>query len=212
MLLGVDVNKQTGSEFFLCLSISARNHILHPKMKKKVVVDLKQKQEERWNLLSSIAPRKWRGYGSELEVDQEKAVESRSPVNWFHFCTQTKHKIHNFRFLTLIIVYFQLKITISAYRTEFGEPYSFANSNPDDPNTFADFESQDPATFPSVIASETTRAIQVMPATVTSSTQTGLVFKRNKMVQHSVQSISDENSENIMKSRAMALFFREVKL
>jgi hypothetical protein len=84
MLLGVDVIRQTGHDFFLCLTTDARNRVLNPPRKKKVFFDQKKKEEERWNEMSSIAPRKWRGFGSEVEVDEEKEKESRPLVKNAH--------------------------------------------------------------------------------------------------------------------------------
>ena len=72
MLLGVDSNRQCGHDFFLCLTTSARNRVLNPPKKKKSFVDIKKKEEDKWTELSSRAARKWRGFGSEVEVDMEK--------------------------------------------------------------------------------------------------------------------------------------------
>ncbi len=52
--------------------------------------------------------------------------------------------------------------------------------------------------------------IQVKEPYVDAFTQTPISFKRNKMIQSSMESISDENVEIIMKSRSMANFFKNV--
>jgi len=80
LLLGVDVTKQSGHDYYLCLSVEARNRVLNPPRRRKVFVDLRKKEEEAWNEMSSIAPRKWKGFGSEKEVEDEMEKESRPPV------------------------------------------------------------------------------------------------------------------------------------
>ena len=45
MLLGIDFLKQTGHQFYICVTPEARNFILNPPKKRKVVVDLKKKEE-----------------------------------------------------------------------------------------------------------------------------------------------------------------------
>ena len=104
MLLGIDFLKQTGHQFYLCVTPEARNFILNPPKKRKVVVDLKKKEEvsfkllstsykasftnfspyfqEAWDKLASIVPRKWRTLGSEMEVDAENIQNSRPLVSY----------------------------------------------------------------------------------------------------------------------------------
>ena len=109
MLLGVDVNKQTGHPYYLCTTIEARNLVINPPKKKRVVIDLKKKEEVRncfintdetpfeiiesrkygiilyvlqevWAKMASIVPRKWRTLGSELEVEALQVKDSRPLV------------------------------------------------------------------------------------------------------------------------------------
>lgn len=83
MLLGSDIRKDTGHDYFFCLSIEARNNVLNPAKRKKTTLDLKKQQEQIWNEMASRAPRKWRGYGSELEVDEESVKDTRPLVRIF---------------------------------------------------------------------------------------------------------------------------------
>lgn len=83
MLLGSDIRKETGHDYFFCLTIAARNNVLNPAKRKKATLDLKKQQEQIWNELASRAPRKWRGYGSELEVDEEIVKDTRPLVSIF---------------------------------------------------------------------------------------------------------------------------------
>lgn len=138
--------------------------------------------EDHGDEMATIIPRKWRGFGSELEVNQEKVTPTRPPI------TLTVHRL----------------------RKHFGDECNFQNSDPTNIHMFASFESQDPSVRPFIHRKEIDRGIQVRGPSVDCSTQTGLSFKRNKMVQSSIQTLSDENVEILMNSKSMAYFFKAV--
>lgn len=185
MLFGSDPKNQTGHKYFLCLTIEARNNVLNPKRRKRLVMDLKAQQEQVWNEMASIAPRKWRGYGSEVEVDEENVLDSR-PL---------------------------LSVQVYRYREYFGSKCKFEDAQKTETNAgqfSASFKAEPTDLYPCVHTVEVDRAIQVNTQRTEVATQTGFSFKRNKMVQYGYQSITDKNVENIMGSRNMAKFFRRV--
>lgn len=81
MLLGSDPRQDTGHDYFFCLTIEARNNVLNPAKRKRVAIDMKKKQEQIWNEMASKTPHKWKGFGSEIEVDEELVVDSRPLVS-----------------------------------------------------------------------------------------------------------------------------------
>lgn len=99
-------------------------------------------------------------------------------------------------------------------RTFFGdgEDVKFQNTDIEDPNMTASFDPIDSSANPYIHMLEIDRGIQVKEVTTSSSTQIGPSFKRNKMVQHSTQSVSDENTDVLMKSKSMANFFKAVRV
>ncbi|CAG7727820.1 unnamed protein product [Allacma fusca] len=172
MLMGIDFLQQTGNTFYLCVTPEARNYVLNPPKKRKVFVDLKKKEEEAWDKLASIVPRKWRSLGSELEVDAESIKNSR-PL-----------------------------LTVYAYR--YSE-YFFAETNFQDSKypegsecSFTEFPSKDLSDFPGIERKEINKGVQVNPPKISTESQTGFSFKRNKMVQHEVQFIAPEEAETTM--------------
>ncbi|CAL8110058.1 unnamed protein product [Orchesella dallaii] len=182
MLLGSDPRKETGHDYFICLTVEARNNVLNPPKKKKVALDLKQQQEQIWNEMASKAPRKWRGYGSELEVNDENVIDSR-PL---------------------------LSVQVYRYRQHFGSECKFEDAPKDSPSFKASFKSEPVEQYPCIQTVEVDRAVQVMPQKKETSTQTGFCFKRNKMIQYNTQSITENNVANIMGSKKIAKFFKKV--
>ena len=113
----------------------------------------------------------------------------------------------------MFTIILQLKIHVYRYSEHFNAPTNFSDAK--FPSTsesyYTCFESKEPEKFPGIERLEVDKAVQVNPPKISTEAQTGFSFKRNKMVQHEVQSVKPEEAEVAMSTPEFHGFIMKVR-
>ncbi|KAJ8376399.1 hypothetical protein SKAU_G00069790 [Synaphobranchus kaupii] len=175
LLLVFDRDFTYGQSFYLVLTEEAKERILNPPES----VDEQALEDELDSIICKTPePKPWVSLGSDLEIEEESVVETRS----------------------------RLKYKISRVRRKFGAPIMFSDRNVSEtPDGYLECMPYQDQNF-SIQMLERSTGTQAVPNLKSSSTQTVWKYPRNMYTQYEPREFTAEEKENFMNSEDLKNF------